>query len=40
MYFEAFRLGLQQMKLLSDDWQLFSDRIKKKNEFRFVEPEM
>ena len=40
MYFEAFRLGLQQMKLSSDDWQLFSDRIKKKNEFRFVEPEM
>lgn len=39
MYFEAFRLRLQQMKLSSDDWQLFSHRIKKKNEFRFVEPE-
>ena len=30
MYFEAFRLGLQQMKLSSDDWQLFSHRINKK----------
>ena len=40
MYFESLRLGLQQMKLPSDGWLLFSQRIKKKNEFRFVEPEM
>lgn len=40
MYFEAFRLRLQQMKLSSDGWLLFSHRIqKKKSEFRFVEPE-
>ena len=37
MYFESLRLGLQQMKLSSDGWLLFSQRIKK-NEFRFVEP--
>ena len=30
MYFEAFRLRLQQMKLPSDGWLLFSHRIKKK----------
>lgn len=30
MYFEAFRLRLQQMKLSSDGWLLFSHRIKKK----------
>ena len=29
MYFEAFRLRLQQIKLTSDGWLLFSHRIKK-----------
>lgn len=29
MYFEAYRIRLQQMKLPSDGWLLFSHRIKK-----------